>query len=33
LFLEEQCYFEQDGAPPHYHRNVRNFLNDHFPRI
>ena len=23
--------FQQDGAPPHYHRQVRDFLNANFP--
>jgi hypothetical protein len=31
LLLEEECYFQQDGAPSHYHNDVRNFLSVHFP--
>jgi hypothetical protein len=31
LFLEKERYFQQDGAPPHYHNNVRNFHNVCFP--
>jgi hypothetical protein len=23
LFLEEECYFQRIGAPPHYHSDVR----------
>jgi hypothetical protein len=26
LFLQEQCYFLQDNAPPHYHSDVSNFV-------
>lgn len=25
------CYFQQDGAPPHFSRNVKNYLNERFP--
>jgi hypothetical protein len=31
LFLEKECYFQQDGAPWYYHSDVWNFLNVHFP--
>jgi hypothetical protein len=27
LFLEEKCYFQQYGAPSHYHSDTRNFLS------
>lgn len=27
-----QVWFQQDGAPPHYGREVRNYLNDTFPQ-
>ena len=27
----DQIYFQQDGAPPHYSTEVRNWLDDHFP--
>jgi len=26
-------YFQHDGAPPHSSREVRNFLNSHFPGL
>jgi hypothetical protein len=26
-----RIHFEQDGAPPHYLREVREYLNTHFP--
>ena len=26
-FEEEDFYFQQDGTPPHYHRDVTSFLN------
>lgn len=29
--LEDQLTFQQDGAPPHYDRRVRQFLNERFP--
>jgi hypothetical protein len=28
--LEKDNYFQQAGAPPHYHNNVRSFFNVHF---
>lgn len=31
LYQGEEVYFQQDGAPPHFHRDVRNFLNISFP--
>jgi hypothetical protein len=31
LCLEEGCYFQQDGAPPLFHSDVRSFKNIHFP--
>ena len=27
---ENEVYFQKDGAPPHFHVNVRNFLNSTF---
>ena len=27
---ENEVYFQQDGAPPHFHVNVKNFLNRTF---
>lgn len=27
----QSCYFQQDGAPPHYAICVRNWLNEHLP--
>ena len=27
---ESEIYFQQDGAPPHFHVNVRNFLDRTF---
>ena len=27
---ENKVYFQQDGAPPHFHINVRNFLDRTF---
>jgi len=29
--LVENCYFQQDGAPAHYTRKVRDYLNQVFP--
>ena len=29
--LVENCYFQQDGAPAHYARKVRDYLNHVFP--
>jgi len=31
LLIRSQMYFQHDGAPPHYTRNVRNYLNESFP--
>ena len=28
---DEECYLQQDGAPPHYHRDVRAYLDDNLP--
>ena len=28
---DEEFYFQQDGPPPHYHRNVRPFLDEVLP--
>lgn len=28
----EQMWIQQDGAPPHYHRQVREFLHHHYPQ-
>ena len=30
-FEEEEFYFQQDGAPPHYHRDVRSFFDEILP--
>lgn len=30
LGIREEMWFQQDGAPPHYHREVRTFLNNNF---
>ena len=30
-FENEEFYFQQDGAPPHYHCNVRSFLDEILP--
>ncbi|GFT11948.1 uncharacterized protein NPIL_602731 [Nephila pilipes] len=30
-FEQENFYFQQDGAPPHYHRDVRSFLDGILP--
>ncbi|GFT95276.1 uncharacterized protein NPIL_460641 [Nephila pilipes] len=30
-FEQEEFYFQQDGAPPHYHRDVRSFLDGILP--
>ncbi|CAM1299642.1 Uncharacterised protein r2_g956 [Pycnogonum litorale] len=30
-FKDEDVYFQQDGAPPHYHRDVRSFLDGVLP--
>ena len=31
IFGDEEIYFQQDGAPPHYHRDVRAYLEATFP--
>ena len=31
LMIRSQMYFQHDGAPPHYTRHVREFLNESFP--
>ena len=28
---DDEVYFQQDGAPPHYHHDVRTHLNAAFP--
>lgn len=30
-YNEQELIFQQDGAPPHFSLNVRNYLNDRFP--
>ena len=30
-FHDEDFYFQQDGAPPHYHHDVRAYLNENLP--
>jgi len=30
LMIRSQMYFQQDGAPPHYTRHVREYLNECF---
>ena len=30
-FGDEEFYFQQDGAPPHYHRDVRACLDENLP--
>ena len=27
----DEFYFQQDGAPPHYHRDVRAYLDENLP--
>jgi len=29
--LQPNCLFQQDGAPPHWRREVHEFLDNHFP--
>jgi hypothetical protein len=29
--FSDDCYFQHDGVPLHYHTRARNFLNAHFP--
>src|SRR5215510_7817357 len=31
LTIRSQMYFQHDGAPPHYTRHVRDYLNESFP--
>jgi len=31
LLILEQCYFQQNGALPYYHNDVKDFLTDNFP--
>jgi len=31
LMVRSQMYFQHDGAPPHYTRHVREYLNESFP--
>ena len=31
MFEQEEIYFQQDGAPPHYHRDVRAYLDATLP--
>jgi len=31
LMVSSQMYFQHDGAPPHYTRHVREYLNESFP--
>ena len=31
LIIRSQMYFQHDGAPPHYTRHVREYLNGSFP--
>ena len=31
MFRNDEWYFQQDGAPPHYHRDVRAYLDRHLP--
>jgi len=31
LMIRSQMYFQHDGAPPHYTRHVREYLNESFP--
>jgi hypothetical protein len=28
---EDEIYYQQDGAPPHYHHDVRAYLDYNFP--
>ena len=30
-FGDKEFYFQQDGAPPHYHRDVRAYLDKNLP--
>jgi len=31
LFGNDRFYFQQDGAPPHFHRDVRAYLDENLP--
>ena len=31
LFGNDRFYFQQDGTPPHFHRDVRAYLNENLP--
>jgi hypothetical protein len=31
LMVKSQLYFQHDGAPPHYTRHVREYLDEYFP--
>ena len=31
LIIRSQMYFQHDGAPPHYTRHVREYINESFP--
>ncbi|KAI8780259.1 hypothetical protein BgiBS90_019453 [Biomphalaria glabrata] len=31
LYGNDEFYFQQDGAPPHYHRDVRAYLDHNVP--
>ena len=31
-FGDEEFYFQQDGAPSHYHRDVRAYLDENLPK-
>ena len=31
LMIRSQMYFQHDGSPPHYTRNVSDYLNESFP--
>lgn len=33
LNTRQRMWFQQDGAPPHFHRNVRQYLNENFTNI
>lgn len=30
--FDQRIWFQQDGAPPHFAKNVRNYLNEVFPK-
>lgn len=30
LNIRQRCWFQQDGAPAHFHHNVRTFLDEHY---